>query len=91
MSRYELFDRSRLEIRPLAERTHDLHADHWLTLDDSVPAFHHPDLPGVAARLKTARESGAARILMMGAHVLRAASTATSSTSSSAASSTTSP
>ena len=71
MSRYELFDRSRLEIRPLAERTHDLHADHWLTLDDSVPAFHHPDLPGVAARLKTARESGAARILMMGAHVLR--------------------
>ena len=72
MSRYELFDRSRLEIRPLAERTHDLHADHWLALDDSVPAFHHPDLPGVAARLKTARESGAARILMMGAHVLRA-------------------
>ncbi len=71
MSRYELFDRSRLEIRPLAERRHDLHADHWLTLGDSTPAFDHPDLPTVAARLKAARESGAARILMMGAHVLR--------------------
>ena len=71
MSRYELFDRSRLEIRPLAERTHDLQADRWLTLDDHAPAFEHPDLPAVAARLKAARESGAARILMMGAHVLR--------------------
>jgi hypothetical protein len=71
MSRYELFDRSRLEIRPLAERTHDLHVDRWLTLDDHAPEFEHPDLPALAARLKTARESGAARILMMGAHVLR--------------------
>jgi hypothetical protein len=71
MSRYELFDRSRLQLRPLSERAHDLSAERWLTLEDPTPAFDHPDLPVVAARLKRARESGAARILMMGAHVLR--------------------
>jgi hypothetical protein len=72
MSRYEIFDRSRLQIKPLAERTHDLHLDRWLALDDPTPPFSHPDLPTVAARIRGARETGAARILMMGAHVLRA-------------------
>lgn len=72
MSRYELFDRSRLQIKPLAERVHDLQSGHWLALDDATPPFEHPDLAAVAARLKAAREAGAARILMMGAHLLRA-------------------
>ena len=72
MSRYELFDRSRLEIKPLAERAHDLKAEQWLALEDAAPGYAHPDLPTVAAKLRRARESGAARILMMGAHLLRA-------------------
>jgi hypothetical protein len=72
MSRYELFDRSRLLVKPLAERTHDLHLDRWLALDDPTPPFEHPDLGTVAAHLTAAKASGAARILMMGAHVLRA-------------------
>ncbi len=72
MSRYPIFDRSRLEVRPLAERSHDLGLERWLALDDPAPAFAHPDLPAVAKRLRAARDSGAARILMMGAHVLRA-------------------
>jgi len=72
VSRYELFDRSRLSIQPLAERVHDLHAGHWLALSDEPPAFEHPDLAALAARLREARAAGAARILMMGAHVLRA-------------------
>ena len=71
-SRYETFDRSRLEIKPLAERVHDLHLDRWLGLEDATPSFEHPDLPIVAGKLKEARRAGAARILMMGAHVLRA-------------------
>jgi hypothetical protein len=70
-SRYEIFDRSRLKIRPLAERAHDLEIGHWLKLDDEAPAFSHPDLAQVVARLKAAKERGAARILMMGAHLLR--------------------
>jgi hypothetical protein len=69
MSRYPLFDRSRLEIKPLAERTNDLPLSNWLSLDDATPPFEHPDLATVADRL---RNSTGSRILMMGAHVLRA-------------------
>ena len=72
MSRYEQFDRSRLLVKPLAERTNDLHLDRWLALGDPTPPFAHPDLAHVAAHLAAAKASGAARILMMGAHVLRA-------------------
>ncbi len=71
MSRYKSFDRSRLRIQPLAERTHDLPLARWLSLDDPTPPFDHPDLAELASRLGAARERGAARILMMGAHVLR--------------------
>jgi hypothetical protein len=72
MSRYESFDRSRLLIKPLAERTNDLQLGRWLALDDATPPFEHADLPTVAARLVAARDGGAARILLMGAHVIRA-------------------
>jgi len=71
MSRYEQFDRSRLLIKPLAERTHDLKSEHWLALADATPPFQNANLPGVASRLQNAKEAGAARILMMGAHLLR--------------------
>ena len=72
MSRYEQFARSRLLVKPLAERQNDLHLDRWLALGDPTPPFEHPDLAAVAARLAAARSNSAARILMMGAHVLRA-------------------
>ncbi len=71
-SKYEIFDRSRLIVKPLAERQHDLALDRWLSLDDPTPDFAHPHLHEIARRLKAARERGSARILMMGAHVLRA-------------------
>ncbi len=70
-SRYECFDRSRLRIEPLANRINDLSLGRWLQLDDPTPEFSHPDLTKVAARLSAARKSKAARVLMMGAHVLR--------------------
>jgi hypothetical protein len=70
-SKYRLFDRSRLEILPLSERANDLDIDHWLTLDAETPGFSHPDLPVVADRLRAAKQAGAARILVMGAHLLR--------------------
>src|SRR5262249_37948557 len=46
--------------------------DHWLALDDAPVLFAHPHLGEVAARMAAARANGSARILMMGAHVLRA-------------------
>ncbi len=70
-SKYGLFDRSRLTLRPLSERTHDLHADRWLRLSDAAPEFRDPRLTQLAVRLQAARNRNAARILMMGAHVLR--------------------
>lgn len=71
-SRYPLFDRSRLAIQPLAARKHDLALEHWLKLSDATPEFDHPDLAALAARILAAKERDAARILIMGAHVLRA-------------------
>ena len=71
-SKYRLFDRSLLRLRPLAERTHDLKLDRWLNLEDETPAFKHPDLALVAQRLDAARNNGAARILILGAHLIRA-------------------
>jgi len=71
-TKYKQFDRSRLRIRPLAERVSDLQVGHWLQLKDEAPAYDHPDLPLLARRIHAARQRGAARILMMGAHVIRA-------------------
>ncbi|MGA9060496.1 MAG: hypothetical protein WB341_02410 [Terracidiphilus sp.] len=71
-SRYTIFDRGKLHIKPLAERQNDLSLANWLQLDDPTPAFEHPELAVVAERLIEARKRGAARILMFGAHLLRA-------------------
>jgi hypothetical protein len=70
-SRYELFDRSQLCIKPLAKRRHDMSLQDLLPLEAAEPAFAHPQLATVAARLAGARRRGAARILMLGAHVLK--------------------
>lgn len=70
--KYETFDRSRLIVKPLSERVHDLCLDRWLAVGDPAPAFENPSLNCVARRMTEARANGAARILMMGAHVLRA-------------------
>jgi len=66
------FNRSRLIIKPLSERKHDLTLDHLLPLNTSLPPFDHPAIAVLGERLVAARKAGAARILLMGAHVLRA-------------------
>jgi hypothetical protein len=71
-SQYHEFDRSRLEVRPLSERVHDLTVDHWLDLESPAPTFEDARLPQIAERLRSAAPTGASRILMMGAHLLRA-------------------
>src|SRR3954467_14766561 len=65
------FDRSRLTVKPLALREHDLDLTHLLTLD--APAeFSHPAIQVLGRRLVEAQQRGASRIALMGAHVLRA-------------------
>lgn len=71
-SRYEVFDRSRLLLRPLSERVNELEAAHWLSLDDPTPPFAHSGLAEVARRLVRAKAEGSARILMAGGHLIRA-------------------
>jgi hypothetical protein len=66
------FDRSRLRLQPLAQREHDLDLSSLLPLDAPAPTFPHPALPTLGRRLVEAQGRGAARILLMGAHVLRA-------------------
>jgi hypothetical protein len=69
---FPLFDRSRLRIQPLAQRKHDLDLSSLLPLDAPPPSFSHPAIAALGLRLEEARRTGAARIALMGAHVLRA-------------------
>jgi hypothetical protein len=71
-TKYELFDRSRLVIKPLSERINDLQLDRWLALDAPTPLYQDPQLGELARLVIEARRKSVARILMMGAHVLRA-------------------
>ena len=53
-SRYQLFDRSRLNVKPLSERKHDLQLGRWMGLEDPAPAFEHPDLEKIAGDFSVA-------------------------------------
>jgi hypothetical protein len=73
-TRHRLFDTSRLRLLPVAERAHDLNFSLAACPAKSAPApvaSVRPALAIVAERLKAAKETGSARVLMMGAHVLR--------------------
>ena len=63
------FDRSRLTVRPLAEREHDLTAAAIRPLCP-VPVAN-PTFETVAARIVQAQRLGASVLLMAGAHLLR--------------------
>jgi len=73
-TRHRLFELKRLKLQPLADRSHDLNFSLLSCRARTAPtlaASVRPELATVAARLAAARKIGAARILMMGAHVLR--------------------
>jgi hypothetical protein len=69
---YPQFDRSRLTIQPLVQRQHDLDLSALLPLDAPLPPFEDAALPILGQRLADARRQGGARLLVMGAHVIRA-------------------
>jgi hypothetical protein len=69
---FPAFDRSRLRTQPLANRQHDLDLSAMLPLDAPLPALEHAAMPVLGKRLADARTNTRARILMMGAHVVRA-------------------
>jgi hypothetical protein len=69
---YPQFDRSRLRIKPLRQRIHDVSLDWQLPLD-SPPEQPIPDATReIARRIVAAKERGASVIFMCGGHVIRA-------------------
>lgn len=65
------FDRSRLELLPIARREHDLSID--VMVDPAAPAaYSHPTIDELARRVRAARAQNAAVLMMLGGHVIRA-------------------
>ncbi|MBM3476162.1 MAG: hypothetical protein FJX75_23065 [Armatimonadetes bacterium] len=69
---YPQFDRTKLVLRPLTERENDLDLSAMLPLDAETPDLDNADIRALAARIVAAKAKGAAVILSMGAHVIRA-------------------
>ena len=68
---YRQFDRSRLRLKPLNQREHDLGRECLIYPDEPYERCDHAALPVLADRIRQARQAGSAVILMLGAHVLR--------------------
>ena len=68
---YPQFDRSKLILKPLAERISDLDLSVLVYPDSPYQRVDQPDLDTLADRIVSAYRSGAPVILMMGAHVIR--------------------
>ncbi len=68
---YPRFDRSRLRLKPLAERVHDYSLAQFAKLDDPIPDYRNAELAEVARRMVAASRVGNSVIWMMGAHVIK--------------------
>ncbi|WP_432738093.1 hypothetical protein [Maridesulfovibrio sp. FT414] len=68
-SKYKLFDRSRLIVRPISDRNSLLDV---AIIEGPEPRVEvHRSFQHVASGLRSAKANGACRVLMIGAHVLR--------------------
>lgn len=68
---YPQFDRSRLLLRPLGERVHDMVLEDVMPLDAEAPPYDSADLDRVAEAILAARAADRPVIWMMGAHVIK--------------------
>lgn len=71
MSRYRQFDRSRLVLRDLSERGHDLTPAGCQPLEVPSQPFAHDEFPELVAAITTARAADRPVVLMMGAHPIK--------------------
>jgi hypothetical protein len=69
---YQQFDRSKLLIKPLAERVHDVPLSHQLALDAPTDEPFDPVIRALGEELRAARRRKSAIIFMAGGHVIRA-------------------
>ncbi len=68
---FEQFDRSKLHLKPLGDRVHDIDLSVMFDPDDVQPTMDHPTIDLLADRIIAAREKGATVLMAMGAHCLR--------------------
>jgi len=68
---FEQFDRTRLRLRPLQERAHDLDRSSLIFPGDPREPFQHEALAPLAERIVEAAGAGRSVIFACGAHVLR--------------------
>ena len=68
---YPRFDRSRLRLKPLAERVHDMTLAEVINPGDPSPLCDDPSLPIAVERVAQTHRRGAPTILMMGGHVVK--------------------
>ncbi len=68
---YRQFDRSRLNLKPLGERSHDISLECMIHPDSPYERCEHKALEVVAERIRRSREGESSVILMLGAHVIR--------------------
>ena len=71
MSRYPLIDLTRLKLRDLNERGHDLTVATCLPLASPQPPLPNADLPVLAQRIHAARRAGRPVILLFGGHAIK--------------------
>lgn len=71
MSRYELFDRGRIELGELADRGHDLRPEDCLPLTSPEHPYEHPQFDELVERIVQARRAGRPVIVLMGAHPIK--------------------
>lgn len=70
-SKYEMFDRGRLELLPLGQRKNLVDLSQVLQVGDEPMGFEHPDLPALADAIVQAKRRGSAVVMLMGAHVIK--------------------
>ena len=68
---FKTFDRSRLTLKPLHEREHDLDRGCLIYPDSPYERSDQPALPVLASKIRDVKVNKSSVILMLGAHVLR--------------------
>lgn len=71
MSRYGLFDRSRIALAHLAQRGHDLKIDDCHRLDQPFLPYRHDEYPELIEAIVAARRQGRPVIAMIGGHPIK--------------------
>ena len=71
MCRYPLFDRSLIQLSPLINRGHDLHAADCCSLDAPFETYQHPEYSELIDQIIAARRRGRPVIMMIGGHPVK--------------------